>query len=88
VAADALLLGDAATPYRAGPYYWTEAFGLTVKIAGPLPVTGPPEPVAGPGLLRWADGPRHTIAAINHRISVGKLRRLARPDLLDTTPPL
>jgi NADPH-dependent 2,4-dienoyl-CoA reductase/sulfur reductase-like enzyme len=88
VAADALLLGDAADPYRADPYYWTEAFGLTVKIAGPLPVAGPPEFVAGPGLLRWTNGRRHTIAAINHRISVGKLRRLARPDLLDATLPL
>jgi 3-phenylpropionate/trans-cinnamate dioxygenase ferredoxin reductase component len=76
-AVDALLLGDAATPYRPDPYYWTEAFGLTAKIAGPLPVAGPPSPVEGSALLRWPEGP--TVAAINHRISVGKLRRLARP---------
>lgn len=90
VAACALLDGDAATPYTPDPYYWTEAFGLAVKVAGPLPVAGPPSAVegsvaAGSFLARWDAAPRPTVVAVNHRISVGKLRRLARTDLPQPT---
>jgi 3-phenylpropionate/trans-cinnamate dioxygenase ferredoxin reductase subunit len=90
VAACALLDGDAAAPYTPDPYYWTEAFGLAVKVAGPLPVAGPPSAVegsvaAGSFLARWDGPPRPTVVAVNHRISVGKLRRLARTDLPQPT---
>lgn len=58
---------------------------------GPLPVAGPPELVEGSGdtgsaLPRRTGGSRCTVAAINHRISVGKLRRLVRPGALNATP--
>jgi 3-phenylpropionate/trans-cinnamate dioxygenase ferredoxin reductase subunit len=80
-AADALLLGEAAAAYRPEPYYWTDAFGLAVKIAGPLPVEGPPTSVEGSleqgsALLRWDRDPQATAVAVNYHLSVAKLRRL------------
>ena len=80
--AAALLHGDAAEPYVPRPYFWTEAFGLAVKLAGTLPAEGAPavlkgSPQAGSALLRW-DNPSHPVAAaLNHRIPVTRLRALA-----------
>jgi 3-phenylpropionate/trans-cinnamate dioxygenase ferredoxin reductase subunit len=58
VAAVALLHGDAAPELRARPYFWTEQFDLTVRVAGRTPLAGEPEFIdgddpAGPALLRW-----------------------------------
>lgn len=78
----ALLHGDAAAPYTPQPYFWTEAFGLAVKLAGTLPAAGEPTVLKGSvaelsALLRW-DHPAHPVAAaLNHRIPVGRLRALA-----------
>ncbi|WP_433343119.1 NAD(P)/FAD-dependent oxidoreductase [Streptomyces sp. CA-253872] len=78
-AAHALLHGLSAPPL-ARPYFWTEQFGRGLKVAGPLPPAGEPEYVAGgpgggPALLRW---PRSgTAAALDHRLAVPRLRRLA-----------
>jgi NADPH-dependent 2,4-dienoyl-CoA reductase/sulfur reductase-like enzyme len=82
VAACALLLGDGAPAHQPDPYYWTEAFGLAVKIAGPLPVTGPPTVLEGDlaarsALLRWTGPAGTTAVAMKRRMSVAKLRRLA-----------
>ena len=56
-----------------------------MKAAGPLPVHGVPEVLAGeadtaPALLRWqaATGER-TVIAIDQRIPVPKMRRLTDP---------
>lgn len=83
VAAVGLLTGDAAPEFNFQPYFWTEGFGLSLKSAGYTPVEGAPdyfEPGTGQGsmLLRWghADG-SGTAAAVNYRIPVPKLRRLA-----------
>ena len=83
VAAAGLLHGDAAPELDFQPYFWTEGFGLSLKSVGFTPVAGAPdycEPGKDPGsvLLRWgnADG-SGTAAAINYRIPVPKLRRLA-----------
>lgn len=79
----ALLHGDAAPPYVPRPYFWTEAFGLAVKLAGTLPATGEPTVLKGSpedlsALLRWDDDPaRPVAAALNHRIPVARLRALA-----------
>lgn len=82
-AARGLLHGDDARPFDALPYFWTEQFGLHVRVVGPLPVSG--EPVV---VEQDADSPRAlltwpstiavgTAVAVNYRIPIPKLRRLA-----------
>lgn len=83
VAAVGLLQGDAAPEMDFQPYFWTEGFGLSLKSVGFTPVVGAPD-YAEQGkdrdsrLLRWEhpDG-SGTAAALNYRIPVPKLRRLA-----------
>ena len=83
VAARGLLHGDHAHPFEALPYFWTEQFGLHVRVVGPLPVAGEPvvleQDAHSPrALLHWpstiASG---TAVAVNYRIPIPKLRRLA-----------
>ena len=82
-AAVGLLKGDAAPEFTFQPYFWTEGFGFSLKSVGFTPVVGAPDycqPGEGRGsmLLRWEnqDG-SGTAVAINYRIPVPKLRRLA-----------
>ncbi|MGW0842850.1 NAD(P)/FAD-dependent oxidoreductase [Streptomyces sp. NPDC002787] len=80
--AAALLLGDEARPYTSRPYFWTEAFGLAIKLAGDLPAAGEPTVLKGSpaerrALLRWDHPTRPVAAALNHRIPVARLRALA-----------
>jgi 3-phenylpropionate/trans-cinnamate dioxygenase ferredoxin reductase subunit len=83
VAAVGLLQGDAAPELNFTPYFWTEGFGLSLKAVGFTPVTGEPdfcEPGGESGslLMRWQnDQGSGTAAAVNYRIPVPKLRRLA-----------
>ncbi len=94
-AAVGLLQGDAAPEFTFQPYFWTEGFGLSLKSVGFTPVAGTPD-YCEPGdntdsmLLRWdnQDG-SGTAAAINYRIPVPKLRRLANagPAALQRTAP-
>lgn len=81
-AAHGLLLGEEADPFVPRPYFWTEQFGLHVRVAGPV-VQGDPVVVDGDVederlLVRWdgGDGPG-TAAAVNYRIPIPRLRRLA-----------
>lgn len=83
VAAQGLLQGEAAPELDFQPYFWTEGFGLSLKAVGPTPVTGSPDlveqgMVPESMLLRW-DNPvgSGTAAAVNFRIPIPKLRRLA-----------
>jgi 3-phenylpropionate/trans-cinnamate dioxygenase ferredoxin reductase component len=81
VAGEAVARGRAATPYRPRPYFWTEAFGLAITIAGPIPASGRLETLAGDladgaGVFRWAGGQGSTVAAVNHRLPIRKLRAL------------
>ena len=81
VAGEAVARGRAATPYRPRPYFWTEAFGLAITIAGPIPAAGPLEALAGDltegaGVFRWDGGQGSTVAAVNHRLPIRKLRAL------------
>jgi hypothetical protein len=90
VAAPALLRGDAAPALDFRPYFWTEQWGLNIKASGQLPPAGSPEVVdgdlsSGSALLRWAPdaadapgGPGAALA-VNYRIPVPRLRRLAYP---------
>ncbi len=87
-AAVGLLLGDAAPEGDIQPYFWTEGFGLSLKASGFTPVEGAPD-YCDPGempdsmLLRWdgpdgsADAHSGIAVAINYRIPVPKLRKLA-----------
>ncbi|UNK45618.1 NAD(P)/FAD-dependent oxidoreductase [Arthrobacter sulfonylureivorans] len=84
-AALALLNGDDAPELDFRPYFWTEQFGLSLKASGHLPLDGAPEfleggPDGGPALMRWThrDG-SGTAVALNYRIPIPKLRRLANP---------
>lgn len=83
IAAVGLLQGDAAPELNFQPYFWTEGFGLSLKAVGFTPVVGAPD-YCEPGnggqsmLLRWENGDGSgTAAAVNYRIPVPKLRRLA-----------
>ncbi|WP_406632502.1 NAD(P)/FAD-dependent oxidoreductase [Pseudarthrobacter quantipunctorum] len=93
VAAHGLLKGDDAGELDFQPYFWTEGFGLALKAVGRTPVIGPPgyfEQGADPGsmLLRWEnpDG-SGTAAALNYRIPIPRLRRLAGSAALPVRPP-
>lgn len=76
VAATALLRGADAPPLALQPYFWTEAFGLSLKAVGPMPVAGDPEYIEGepgaPALMRWPEA----AVALNYRIPIPRLRRL------------
>ena len=83
VAAVGLLQGDAAPELSFQPYFWTEGFGLSLRAVGTTPVEGAPGycergSADGSVLLRWSnpDG-SGTAAAVNYRIPIPKLRRLA-----------
>ena len=83
VAAVGLLQGDAAPELNFQPYFWTEGFGLSLKSVGFTPLVGAPD-YCEPGedresmLLRWENKDGFgTAAAINYRIPIPKLRRLA-----------
>lgn len=69
------------------PYFWTEQFGIALKTVGHLPPHGEPvvlegDPSSERVLLQWPDdGDRRggVAAAVNVRIPIPKLRRLASP---------
>ncbi|SFT91336.1 NAD(P)/FAD-dependent oxidoreductase [Arthrobacter sp. ov118] len=83
VAAIGLLKGDAAPEFNFQPYFWTEGFGLSLKAVGNTAVVGAPdycEPGNDPDslLLCWGNqAGSGTAVAINYRIPIPKLRRLA-----------
>ena len=83
VAALALLAGDEAPELDFDPYFWTEQFGLNLKATGDLPAAGEPEFLLGdsprgPSVMRWTHDDGHGVAiAVNHRIPIPRLRRMA-----------
>ncbi len=85
VAANALLNGDASSPLCAHPYFWTEQFDLTIRVAGRTPLVGEPEfldgdQLSGPALLRWRrDDNSATAVSVNYRIPIPRLRKLCDP---------
>jgi 3-phenylpropionate/trans-cinnamate dioxygenase ferredoxin reductase component len=83
-AARALLHGDDAPEYRPSHYFWTEQFGLDVKMVGPLDPQGEPAVLDGgldeaSALLAWPDSvtPRQVVA-LNHHTPPAKLKRMLR----------
>lgn len=83
--AAASLLDPDSPPYDPDHYFWTEQFGLDVKMAGRFPLAGEPvvlagDPAAGSTLVQWQqDGVPVAAASINHRMPVARLKRLAHP---------
>ena len=81
-AAAGLLHGVGAIAPRPDPYFWTEQFGLDVKISGEIPPGRAPEVLAGDRaqrsvLLQWRDRGRPVAAAtVNHRLPVVRLKAL------------
>lgn len=75
-AATTALRGSDAPPYAPTPYYWTEQFGLVLRILGEVPPKGRPTPHKGGALLSWADaqGAVNTVATINNRAPISRLR--------------
>ena len=70
-------------PYEPDPYFWTEMFGLDVKITGHPPACGEPEVLAGDpathsALVQWRHGEDapHAACSINHRIPIVKFKKL------------
>ena len=94
-AAIGLLRGNAALEFEFQPYFWTEGFGLSLKAVGWMPLAGTPD-FCDPGanadsmLMCWGeeDGAGAAVA-VNYRIPVPKLRRLAGagPAVVRTAPP-
>ncbi|WP_260848107.1 NAD(P)/FAD-dependent oxidoreductase [Brevibacterium aurantiacum] len=85
----ALLVGDEAPPLDFQSYFWTEQFGLTIRVSGDFPVHGEPEVVArgqkaNPDalLLRWSGDAQSAAAAVGYRIAIPKLRKVATGDFL------
>ncbi|MBM7469009.1 NADPH-dependent 2,4-dienoyl-CoA reductase/sulfur reductase-like enzyme [Microbacterium keratanolyticum] len=88
VAAVALLHGDEAAEYVPAPYFWTEQWGLDLKICGEIPIDVEPEVIAGSWhenslLLQYSvDGVPVAAASVNRRFPITKLRALAQPALV------
>lgn len=89
-AAAALLHGPATTTPEPTPYFWTEQFGLNVRITGTIPPGSTPLVHEGAlaerrALLHWPGAPGApgdgsaggAAASLNVRIPIPKLRRLA-----------
>ncbi|MDQ0382873.1 NAD(P)/FAD-dependent oxidoreductase [Amycolatopsis thermophila] len=82
VAAATLLHGEVATLPRPDAYYWTEQFGLDIKISGEIPDGPAPTVLAGDprersALLQWRRNGRGVAAvSVNHRMPIVKLKRL------------
>jgi len=83
VAAAALLMGDGANAHVSRPYFWTDQFGLALKMGGHTPFCGDPQVVDGSlaqlhALMQWNHGgcPNGALA-INRRIPISRLHRIA-----------
>jgi NADPH-dependent 2,4-dienoyl-CoA reductase/sulfur reductase-like enzyme len=83
-AALSLLHGADAPIAEPDHYFWTEAFGLQIKVCGLIPDADPPlvlehDEATGALLLQWVNSSGHAVAAatVNRKMPVVKLRRLA-----------
>jgi NADPH-dependent 2,4-dienoyl-CoA reductase/sulfur reductase-like enzyme len=82
-AAAALLLGDEGSALSHRPYFWTDQFGLSLKVAGEGPFDDAPELVDGSeeelaAVFRWShDGQPFAAAALNRRIPISRLHAYA-----------
>lgn len=75
---------EPAEVFAHDPYFWTEAFGLHLKVAGVAPGTSDPIVAAGDwtnrsALLHWPAHPTGSAISVNHRLPVTRLRAMTRP---------
>lgn len=80
-AAGGLLLGNEAPELSFQSYFWTDQFGVNVKVSGPIPHNGTPHIIegsleSGSALLHWSES--NSAASINYRIPVPRLHKLAK----------
>ncbi|TDB85008.1 hypothetical protein E1264_22655 [Actinomadura sp. KC216] len=85
VAAAALVRGGEAPIYRPRPFFWTEQWGLDIKIAGEIR-PGTELSVLdgsldeGGALVQWTlDGRPVAAGTVNRRVPIGRLHKLAAP---------
>lgn len=81
VAAAALLAGDEAGRLDFQSYFWTDQWGLNLKMSGPVPQGVEPIVVKGSlaersAVLHWPES--GTAAALNMRMPIPRLHKLAR----------
>lgn len=78
VAAGTVLNGPTVSPYIPSPYYWTEQFGLVLRLVGTTPPHGAETSQDADSLVTWTDdqGAVTTVATVNHRAPIGRLRRM------------
>lgn len=81
-AAAALLDGDVAEPLDYQSYFWTDQWGMNLKISGSVPLDGS-APIVIDGavsdrscVVHWPDS--RAAAALNRRMPIPRLHRLAR----------
>ncbi|KQU28544.1 MULTISPECIES: NAD(P)/FAD-dependent oxidoreductase [unclassified Rhodococcus (in: high G+C Gram-positive bacteria)] len=84
-AARALVLGDAASGLHARPYFWTDQFGLALKMSGDMPFDGSSTVIEGSldefsALVQFSsdDGPVGALS-LNRRVPMSRLHRIAAP---------
>ncbi|MEU4455422.1 FAD-dependent oxidoreductase [Nocardioides sp. NPDC023903] len=84
VAARALVAGDAAEPYQPRPYFWSDQFGLALKMAGECPFPGRPvlldgEEELGRAVFQWRspDGDPIGAMTVNTPMAIARLHRTA-----------
>ncbi|QGU03792.1 NAD(P)/FAD-dependent oxidoreductase [Corynebacterium comes] len=83
VAAAALIRGDDADPLDFQSYFWTDQWGLNLKMSGPIPQGTDPVVVKGSleersAVLHWPES--GTAAALNMRMPIPRLHTLARTE--------
>jgi 3-phenylpropionate/trans-cinnamate dioxygenase ferredoxin reductase subunit len=82
-AAARALLDPTRSPYLPDHYFWTEQFGVDLKVSGRLPLNGPPRILEGDPsemstLAQWWNGDIPiAAAALNHKMPVVRLKALA-----------
>lgn len=83
VAAAALLNSDEAAPLNFHSYFWTDQWGLNLKMSGPIPQGTEPLVVKGSleersAVLHWPES--GTAAALNMRMPIPRLHTLANAE--------
>ena len=93
-AAASLLTGDAAQPYTPAPYFWTEQWGLDIKICGRIMPGAVAETVEGSladhsALIRYSrDGMPLAAASVNRRMPIVTLANSPHCRLTDPISPV
>lgn len=76
------IVGAPAPPTTGTPYYWSEQFGLDLRLCGTFPPSGRLHELdgsleSGSAVLGWRSGDvgTGTVAAVNHRTPISRLKK-------------